>query len=304
MAASNGDPFGRASSGATEPPGGPGPTPEGVSGQAQAAAEELKQHARDLADDAKTRARAAANQQKDAAAERVHGFASVLRTAADDLSGRDQRLSASCVEQAADSLERGLDALQGQDFNELMGNVEDFAAADGSRTWVVRCRRASCCSLPEEFGGRHQPQAAGYSPMGAATRRRRREVIMQTDDRSLKGRLPTSAATSRRFSERKSAGARRDGGEDRPGRHRVASIAAGDPRAGGAAGAPAGARGRDRGGRCAAGGGGADRRRGRHADRLRAGPQGSARPQCRQPAPNRTVDALKRDADVVKEQMS
>ena len=169
MAASNGDPLGRASSRATEPPGGPRPTPEGVSGQAQAAADELKQHARDLAEDAKTRARAAANQQKDAAAERVHGFASALRTAADDLSGRDQRLSASCVEQAADSLERVSGALQGQDFDELMGSVEDFARRQpvaflggAVLTGLVLARFMKSSAV------RRQPQAAGYPPAGSS----------------------------------------------------------------------------------------------------------------------------------------
>ena len=168
MAASNGDPLGRESSGATEPPGGPGLIPEGVSGHAQAAAEELKQHARDLAGDAKARARAAANQQKDAAAERVHGFASALRTAADDLSGRDQRLSASWVEQAADSLERVSGALQGQDFDELMGSVEDFARRQpvaflggAVLTGLVLAR------FMKSSGARRQPQAGGYSPAGS-----------------------------------------------------------------------------------------------------------------------------------------
>ena len=168
MSASNGDPLGRTSSGATESPGGPGPIPEGVSGQAQAAAEELKQHARDLADDAKARARAAANQQKDAAAEQVHGFASALRTAADDLSGRNQRLSASWVEQAADSLEHVSGALQGQDFDELIGSIEDFARRQpvtflggAVLTGLVLAR------FMKSSAARRQPQAGGYSPTGS-----------------------------------------------------------------------------------------------------------------------------------------
>ncbi len=169
MAASNGDPLDRASSIPGAPPGGPDPAPEGVSGQAQAAAEDLKRHARDLADDAKARARAAANQQKDVAAERVHGFASALRTAADDLSGRDQPLSASCVEQAADSLERVSGALHGQDLDELMGSVEDFARRQpvaflggAVLTGLVLAR------FMKSSAARRQPQAGGYRPTGSA----------------------------------------------------------------------------------------------------------------------------------------
>ena len=168
MAASNGDPLDRASSETTEPPGGPEPAPEGVSGQAQAAAEDLKRHARDLAEDAKARARAAANQQKDVAADRVHGFASALRTAADDLSGRDQRLAASYVEQAADSLERVSDALQGQNFDELIGGVEDFARRQpvaflggAVLTGLVLAR------FMKSSAARRQPEAGGYPPAGS-----------------------------------------------------------------------------------------------------------------------------------------
>lgn len=163
MAASNGDPRDRTSFGSTEPPGGP----EGVSGQAQAAAEDLKQHTRDLADDAKARARAAANQQKDAAAERVHGFASALRSAADDLSGRDQRLTASCVEQAADSLERVSGAIQGKDLDELVGSVEDFARRQpvaflggAMLTGLVLARFMKSSTV------RRQPHAGSYPPAG------------------------------------------------------------------------------------------------------------------------------------------
>ncbi len=169
MAASNGDPLGRASPSSRDSlsPGGLGDARESVSDQAQAAAEDLKQHARDLADDAKARARAAANQQKDAAAERVHGFASALRTAADDLSGRDQRLTASCVEQAADSLERVSGALHGQDLDELVGGVEDFARRQpvaflggAVLTGLVLAR------FMKSSAARRQPQAGGYASAG------------------------------------------------------------------------------------------------------------------------------------------
>jgi len=167
MTASNGDPLDRTSHGLNEPQGGSDLTHEGVSDQAKAAAEDLKRRARDMADDAKARARSAANQQKDAAAERVQGFASALRTAADDLSGRDQRLTASCVEQAADSIERLSRALQRQDLDEIVGNVEDFARRQpvaflggAVLTGLVLAR------FMKSSAARREPQASGWRAPG------------------------------------------------------------------------------------------------------------------------------------------
>jgi hypothetical protein len=117
MAASTEDPFDHTSPDAAE----------GLKDQAQAAAEGLKRRVRGLADDAQTRARATVNQEKDTAAERLHAFASTLRSAADELKSRHQHLSAGCVEHAADGLEGVSGALRGRDLDELVGSVEDFA---------------------------------------------------------------------------------------------------------------------------------------------------------------------------------
>ncbi len=100
---------------------------EGVRDQARAAVDDLKQQARDLAGDAKARARAAAGRQKDAVAEQVYGFASALKSAADDLNQREQRFGAGCFEQVADGLEQVSEALRRRDLAEVVESVEDFA---------------------------------------------------------------------------------------------------------------------------------------------------------------------------------
>ncbi len=98
-----------------------------VRGQARAAVDDLKQQARGLAEDAGARARAGIDQQKNAAAEQVEGFAAVLRSAADDLSRREQPFSAGWFEQLADGMERVSGALRTRDLTEFVGSVEEFA---------------------------------------------------------------------------------------------------------------------------------------------------------------------------------
>ena len=105
----------------------PGQAAGGLADQAKAAAADIKQHARDLAGEAKAQVRSVGSEQKAAAAEQVHGFARALRTAADDLDQRDQRVSAGYVQQAADGLERVSGALRERDLDEIVASVEDFA---------------------------------------------------------------------------------------------------------------------------------------------------------------------------------
>jgi ElaB/YqjD/DUF883 family membrane-anchored ribosome-binding protein len=100
---------------------------EDIRGQARAAVDDLKEQARDLAGDAKARARAAADRQKNAVAEQVSGFASALRSAADDLNQREQRFGAGIFEQVADGLEQVSDALRRHDLSEVVEGVEEFA---------------------------------------------------------------------------------------------------------------------------------------------------------------------------------
>jgi hypothetical protein len=99
----------------------------GVRGQARAAVDDLKEQARGVAGDARDRVRATANRQKDAAAEHVFGFASALRSAADDLNRREQRFSAGCFEQVAEGLERVSGAMRSRDLTEFVESVEEFA---------------------------------------------------------------------------------------------------------------------------------------------------------------------------------
>lgn len=100
---------------------------EGLTDKAKAKAEELKRHAGDMAEDTKAQVRSVASQQKDAAAERVAGFAQALRTAADDLRHHDQPFSAGYMRQAADGLERVSGTLRSQDVDDVMESVENFA---------------------------------------------------------------------------------------------------------------------------------------------------------------------------------
>jgi hypothetical protein len=100
---------------------------EGLRDQARTTVDDLKDRARDMAGDARSRARAAADRQKDAVAEQVDGFASALRSAADDLTHREQRFGAGCFEQVAAGLEQMSEALRRRDLAEFVENVEDFA---------------------------------------------------------------------------------------------------------------------------------------------------------------------------------
>jgi hypothetical protein len=95
--------------------------------QTREAVDEVKHEARDAARHAKQQARSAATKQKDAAAERVGGFAHALNTASDDLRERGQEFAAQYVHKAADGLERASDVLRERDVDQLLGTVEDFA---------------------------------------------------------------------------------------------------------------------------------------------------------------------------------
>ena len=99
----------------------------GVRDQALGVVDDLKEHARDFAGDARTRARAAADRQKDAVAEQVYGFASALRSAADDLNQREQRFGAGCFEQVAEGLEQVSEALRRRDLARGRTEVRDDA---------------------------------------------------------------------------------------------------------------------------------------------------------------------------------
>jgi uncharacterized protein YjbJ (UPF0337 family) len=121
------DPFEQTTGAADQAAGEARRASEGLRSQARAAVDDLKGQARDLAGDAKARTRAVADRQKDAVAEQVHGFASALRSAADDLNQREQRFGAGCFEQVAEGLEQVSEALRRRDLADFVEGVEDFA---------------------------------------------------------------------------------------------------------------------------------------------------------------------------------
>jgi hypothetical protein len=121
------DPFEQTTGAADQAAGEARRASEGLRSQARAAVDDLKGQARDLAGDAKARTRAVADRQKDAVAEQVHGFASALRSAADDLNQREQRFGAGCFEQVAEGLEQVSEALRRRDLADFVEVVEDFA---------------------------------------------------------------------------------------------------------------------------------------------------------------------------------
>ena len=148
------------------------------------------------------------------------------RTAADELNGRDQRLSASCVEQAADSLERVSGALQDRELRRAHGQRRGLRAPAAGR--VPRRRRAHGSgprALHEELG-RPAPAAgaAGY-PHAAGERGCRAAQRESGHDASRRaasqrpGRRPRQQHRDA-VPQGDPARARRDRGEGRAGGHR------------------------------------------------------------------------------------
>ncbi len=90
-------------------------------------AEELKMGAGKAVHAAKERAREAAGEQKNMAAERMAGFADALRHASSDLDEQGQTLVSGFVRQAADGLADFSGAMRRNDVDDLMGSVESFA---------------------------------------------------------------------------------------------------------------------------------------------------------------------------------
>jgi hypothetical protein len=95
--------------------------------QARAVVDDVKREARDAAEHAKHAARATAASQKDAAADRMGGYAHALNSASDDLRDRGQDLAANYVHQAAGGLEHAANVIRERDVDQLLGTVEDFA---------------------------------------------------------------------------------------------------------------------------------------------------------------------------------
>jgi hypothetical protein len=90
-------------------------------------AADLKRQAKNAVHDMGVRARSAADEQKNVAAERVGGVARALRVASDDLHGQGQSLVAGYSRHVAESLESMAQSLSRRSVDDLVEGVEDFA---------------------------------------------------------------------------------------------------------------------------------------------------------------------------------
>jgi hypothetical protein len=90
-------------------------------------AADLKRQATDAVHDMGVRARSAADEQKNVAAERVSGVARAFRVASDDLHDQGQSLVAGYSRQVAEGLESMAQSLSRRSLGDLVEGVEDFA---------------------------------------------------------------------------------------------------------------------------------------------------------------------------------
>jgi hypothetical protein len=90
-------------------------------------AADLKRQAKDAVHDMGVRARSAADEQKNVAAERVGGVARALRVASDDLHDQGQSLVAGYSRHVAEGLESMAQSLSRRSLGDLVEGVEDFA---------------------------------------------------------------------------------------------------------------------------------------------------------------------------------
>ena len=90
-------------------------------------AADLKRQAKDAVHDMSVRARSAADEQKNVAAERVGGVARAFPVASDDLHDQGQSLVAGYSRQVAEGLESMAQSLSRRSLGDLVEGVEDFA---------------------------------------------------------------------------------------------------------------------------------------------------------------------------------
>jgi hypothetical protein len=90
-------------------------------------ATDLKRQAKDTVQKAGQRARSAADEQKNMAAEQVGGVAHALRVASDDLEGRGHAQVAEYSRQVAEGLDSLAQSLSRRSVDDLVAGVEGFA---------------------------------------------------------------------------------------------------------------------------------------------------------------------------------
>jgi hypothetical protein len=152
-------------------------------------AADLKRKAEDTVQDMGARARSAAHEQKNVAAERVGGVAHALRVASDDLRERGQPMVAEYSRHAAEGLESMAQSLSRRSVDDLVGGIEDFArqrpvaflgGAMVAGFALARLMKSSAGRRSERGASYQRPYASAGSPVetsaggarpGAATSR-------------------------------------------------------------------------------------------------------------------------------------
>jgi vacuolar-type H+-ATPase subunit E/Vma4 len=100
---------------------------ENLGERAREKASELKHQAEEAAHGLRDRARSMVDRQKHAAAGRVEGVASALRTASDELREQGQPMIAEYSQYAAEGLEGMAQSLDRRDIDDFVEGVEQFA---------------------------------------------------------------------------------------------------------------------------------------------------------------------------------
>ena len=177
---------------------------------------DLKRQAEELAEDMRQRARSAVDQQKEVAIGGIEGVAHALRSASDDLRERGQPLAAEYSRQVADGLESLANWVSRRNVDDVTGGLEDFArqrpvafiggamvagfalARFMKSSSARRSRTTASTSIAGDGtfdrprrspGSRHADAAICISGHGRGELRaahRGRHLMQHTDDRSLK----------------------------------------------------------------------------------------------------------------------
>lgn len=142
-------------------------------------AADLKRQATDAVHDMGVRARSAADEQKNVAAERVSGVARALRVASDDLHDQGQSLVAGYSRQVAEGLESMAQSLSRRSLGDLVEGVEDFArerpvavlgGAMVAGFALARFMKSSAGRRSEQGAGRPTATSPAGGAMPAASR--------------------------------------------------------------------------------------------------------------------------------------
>ena len=144
-------------------------------------AADLKRKAEDTVQDMGARARSAADEQKNVAAERVGGVAHALRVASDDLRDQGQPMVAEYSRHVAEGLESMAQSLSRRSVDDLVGGIEDFArqrpvafmgGAMVAGFALARFMKSSAARRSERGASYQRPYASAGSPAATSPGRR------------------------------------------------------------------------------------------------------------------------------------